>query len=78
MDAIIIESPFTPEDVKNVIWECGSEKAPGPDEFTFKFFKTFWSTIRDLALGCNSSFIILERKIKDSPTLNEFHQTSLI
>ena len=36
-----LEENFSYEEIKNAIWSCGNEKAPGPDGFTFKFFKRF-------------------------------------
>ncbi|XP_023764125.1 uncharacterized protein LOC111912612 [Lactuca sativa] len=38
MEAIKIEAPFSLEEVKDAVWQCGSDKAPGPDGFTFTFF----------------------------------------
>nr|KAJ0191688.1 hypothetical protein LSAT_V11C800406980 [Lactuca sativa] len=92
MDAIRIESPFSPEEVKAAVWDCGCEKAPGPDDFTFKFMKKFWGTIKEdvmkfvthfeesgsFARGCNSSFITLAPKIKDPLCLNDYRPISLI
>lgn len=92
MDAIKLEAPFSLEEVKAAIWACGSEKAPGPDEFTFKFIKTYWDTLKDdvinfvlhfdkfgtLKRGCNSSFITLAPKVKDSISLVDYQPISLI
>ena len=33
------------EEVKQVVWDCGSNKSPGPDGFNFSFFKEFWEII---------------------------------
>ncbi|GJY83471.1 putative RNA-directed DNA polymerase, eukaryota, reverse transcriptase zinc-binding domain protein [Tanacetum coccineum] len=29
------------------VWDCGGDRAPGPDGFTFRFFTTFWDTIAE-------------------------------
>ncbi|GJV05968.1 RNA-directed DNA polymerase, eukaryota, reverse transcriptase zinc-binding domain protein [Tanacetum coccineum] len=29
-------------EIKKAVWECGIDKAPGPDVFTFGFFRHFW------------------------------------
>lgn len=36
-----LEVPFSMEEIKHVVWECGNEKASGPDEFTFNFMKRY-------------------------------------
>ncbi|GJR19544.1 hypothetical protein Tco_0968071 [Tanacetum coccineum] len=41
-----IECEVTNEEIKRAVWECGSDKAPGPDGFTFGFFRRFWDLIK--------------------------------
>lgn len=41
-----LENPFSLEEIKAAIWACGSEKALGPDGFTFKFLKNYWELIK--------------------------------
>jgi len=33
---------FQEDEVKKVVWSCGSEESPGPDGLNFKFIKQFW------------------------------------
>nr|GEW05140.1 RNA-directed DNA polymerase, eukaryota [Tanacetum cinerariifolium]GEW05149.1 RNA-directed DNA polymerase, eukaryota [Tanacetum cinerariifolium] len=33
-----LESSISKEEFKNVVWDCGLDKSPGPDGFTFGFF----------------------------------------
>ena len=87
-----LESKITTEEIKNAIWACGSEKAPGPDGFTFKFLKRQWDLIQGdiikfvdyferfgrLERGCNSSFITLVPKCKDPSSLGDYRPISLI
>jgi hypothetical protein len=40
-------SPFTIEEVKEVIWSSDSSKCLGPDGFNFKFLKVCWDIIKD-------------------------------
>ncbi|KAJ0528446.1 hypothetical protein HanRHA438_Chr10g0432181 [Helianthus annuus] len=42
VEAETISGMFTDKEVKDVVFECGSDKAPGPDGFNFKFLKHFW------------------------------------
>ena len=34
---------------KEAMWSCGSDKAPGPDDFSFQFVKGFgfWDILKD-------------------------------
>lgn len=87
-----LESVISLEEVKSAVWNCGSERAPGPDGFTFKFLKTFWDIISGdvmkfirhfeehghLGRGCNSSFFTLVPKIKDPNTLGDYRPISVI
>nr|GEY89524.1 RNA-directed DNA polymerase, eukaryota, reverse transcriptase zinc-binding domain protein [Tanacetum cinerariifolium] len=37
-----LESDVTKVEIKKAVWDCGTDKAPGPDGFTFGFFRHFW------------------------------------
>nr|GEY65887.1 RNA-directed DNA polymerase, eukaryota [Tanacetum cinerariifolium] len=37
-----LEAKVTNEEIKKAVWDCGTDKAPGPDGFTFCFFRKFW------------------------------------
>nr|KAJ0222743.1 hypothetical protein LSAT_V11C200067800 [Lactuca sativa] len=87
-----LELPITPEEIKNVVWRCGNDKALGPDGFTFKIIKENWDIISgdiinfvnhfehhaSLAKGCNSSFITLVPKVRDPISLADYRPISLI
>ena len=67
----ILESEVSLEEVKDAVWDCGSDKSPGPDGFTFGFIKRYWKLMKDdffaavyeffnkgdIPIGCNASFI---------------------
>ncbi|GJR45012.1 RNA-directed DNA polymerase, eukaryota [Tanacetum coccineum] len=67
-------------------------KAPGPDGFTFGFYKRYWGLIESDVVaavkyffqtgtfykGCNSSFISLIPKIPDAKLVKDFRPISLI
>ncbi|GJY46656.1 RNA-directed DNA polymerase, eukaryota [Tanacetum coccineum] len=36
-----LESPISNEDIRTAVWGCGVDKSPGPDGFTFEFFRIF-------------------------------------
>nr|GEX46632.1 RNA-directed DNA polymerase, eukaryota, reverse transcriptase zinc-binding domain protein [Tanacetum cinerariifolium] len=87
-----LERMVTKEEVKKAVWDCGSDKSPGPDGFSFSFFRHFWSTIEkdifeavdcfftngDMPNGCNSNFIALIPKIIDANMVKDFRPISLI
>ena len=70
---------FLEEEVKQAVWDCGSDKSPGPDGVNFKFIKQFWQLLKPDILrfidefhvngvfprGCNASFITLIPKVAD-------------
>ncbi|XP_021975163.1 uncharacterized protein LOC110870283 [Helianthus annuus] len=47
VEATGISGCFTGKEIKNAVFECGSDKAPGPDGFNFKFLKHFWKYFED-------------------------------
>ena len=83
---------FQEEEVKRAVWECGSDKSPGPDGLTFKFIKQFWHIIKPDVLrflnefyvneifskGLNASFIALIPKVPDPQILSDYRLISLI
>nr|GFC64492.1 RNA-directed DNA polymerase, eukaryota, reverse transcriptase zinc-binding domain protein [Tanacetum cinerariifolium] len=87
-----LECMVMKEEVKKAVWDCGSDKSPGPDGFSFSFFRHFWSTIEkdifeavdcfftngDMPNGCNSNFIALIPKIIDANMVKDFRPISLI
>nr|GEW07339.1 RNA-directed DNA polymerase, eukaryota, reverse transcriptase zinc-binding domain protein [Tanacetum cinerariifolium] len=86
------EAEVSIEEIKKAVWDCGTDKAPGPDSFTFGFYKRFWGLIESDVVeavkyffqtgsfykGCNSSFITLISKIPDAKLVKDFRPISLI
>ncbi|GJX62019.1 RNA-directed DNA polymerase, eukaryota [Tanacetum coccineum] len=68
-----LEKPISKEEIRLAVWGCGENKSPGPDGFTFEFFRKLWDVVgMDFCIavewffehayfpvGCNSSFIAL-------------------
>ncbi|GKB97733.1 putative RNA-directed DNA polymerase, eukaryota, reverse transcriptase zinc-binding domain protein [Tanacetum coccineum] len=89
---IDLEREVTKEELKKAVWDCGTDKSPGPDGFTFGFYRQFWPIIEndvfgavtyfftnaDIPKGCNSSFISLIPKVPDANLVNDFRPISLI
>ncbi|GKA96706.1 RNA-directed DNA polymerase, eukaryota [Tanacetum coccineum] len=36
---------ITKDEIRKAVWNCGANKSPGPDGFTFEFFKRYWSLV---------------------------------
>ncbi|GJS76384.1 RNA-directed DNA polymerase, eukaryota [Tanacetum coccineum] len=87
-----LEAPISNDDIRTAVWGCGVDKSPGPDGFTFEFFRKFWTVIGPdfciavkwffehggFAIGCNSSFVTLIPKVLDPKTVSDFRPISLI
>ncbi|XP_026400308.1 uncharacterized protein LOC113296197 [Papaver somniferum] len=91
-ESISLEKPFSKEQVKNIIWHFGLNKAHGPDGFTMEFFKAAWEVIKSdlilvikefetrcsLAWGVNCTNLKLLSKTNGAISLNNFKPISLI
>ncbi|KAI3727188.1 hypothetical protein L1987_66999 [Smallanthus sonchifolius] len=91
-EAASISSPFSLEEIRMAVWDCGGDKAPGPDGFNFTFIKQYWELLQadfQIILGafyedgvisgvCSSSFIALIPKSNDPDSFNDFRPISLI
>ncbi|GJR53414.1 RNA-directed DNA polymerase, eukaryota, partial [Tanacetum coccineum] len=87
-----LECAVLKEELKKAVWDCGSDKSPGPDGFSFGFYRHFWSclendvfatvnyffTVGDILKGCNSCFIALIPKVHDATLVKDFRPISLI
>nr|GEV19749.1 RNA-directed DNA polymerase, eukaryota [Tanacetum cinerariifolium] len=74
-----LEASVSDEEIRKAVWGCGENKSPGPDGFTFEFFRKFWTVVGPdfciavkwffehgfFATGCNSSFVTLIQKTLD-------------
>ncbi|GJV67006.1 RNA-directed DNA polymerase, eukaryota [Tanacetum coccineum] len=88
----VLERCVSYDEIKSAVWDCGSNKSPGPDGFTFEFFRKFWKIIdKDVVAavscfldtgvfppGCNSSFIALIPKMHEAKMVKDFRPISLI
>lgn len=85
-------APFLEKEIKDAVFECGSDKAPGPNGFNFRFIKKFWSLFSGdfldifnnfaetgvISRGVGSSFITLVPKVNDPVDLGEYRPINLI
>ncbi|GKG04182.1 hypothetical protein Tco_0314569, partial [Tanacetum coccineum] len=40
-----MERGISKEEVKRAVWDCGVDKSPGRDGFSFSFYRHFWPVI---------------------------------
>ncbi|GKB88884.1 hypothetical protein Tco_0961156 [Tanacetum coccineum] len=69
-----LESPVSRDEVRNAVWGCGENKSPGPDGFSFEFFRKFWDTVEDATLRSLLSI----PKNQDPKFVNDYRPISLI
>ena len=76
------------EDIIDVIWSMEPDKSPGPDGFSFQFYRVCWTVIKKHLLrtiksfqlktkigGCtNSTFLALIPKELSPTTFERFHR----
>ncbi|GJW84113.1 hypothetical protein Tco_0157258 [Tanacetum coccineum] len=46
-DNIEFQKLVTKEEIRSAVWDCGSQKAPGPDGFSFLLLKTYWELLKE-------------------------------
>ncbi|GJY15544.1 RNA-directed DNA polymerase, eukaryota, reverse transcriptase zinc-binding domain protein [Tanacetum coccineum] len=90
--SIDLEREVSKQEIKTAVWGCGTDKSPGPDGFSFGFYRHFWPVIEhdvymavnhffihgEIPPGCNSSFIALIPKVPDANLVKDFRPISLI
>nr|GEW42912.1 RNA-directed DNA polymerase, eukaryota [Tanacetum cinerariifolium] len=87
-----LERVVSYDEIKNAVWDCGTNKFLGPDGFTFEFFRKYWKIIDNDVVAavmyffdtgvfppwCNSSFIALITKMHEAKMVKDFRPISLI
>ncbi|GJZ14187.1 RNA-directed DNA polymerase, eukaryota, reverse transcriptase zinc-binding domain protein [Tanacetum coccineum] len=87
-----LECQVSKEEIKRAVWDCGIDKSPGPDGFTFGFYRRYWNLIENDvvdAMTCffhqgsfpkdgNSSFVILIPKTPNANMVKDYRPISLI
>ncbi|XP_077226480.1 uncharacterized protein LOC143888946 [Tasmannia lanceolata] len=73
--------PFGAEEIKEVVFNCDGNRAPGPNGFNGAFFKQFWYLIGGEIVSPHQSAFIKDRLIQDNVLLthdlcHNFHKLS--
>lgn len=56
MNQALLEASVTQEKIKEAMWSCSGDKAPGPDGITFKFIKRYWHWLKQDTFDYISEF----------------------
>lgn len=89
---MVLEEPFSEEEIWEVVKTCDGNKAPGPDGFNLNFFKHFWPVLKmdifrffeefhhsgKLVKGLNAAFICLIPKCNKPELVADYRPISLI
>lgn len=89
---LILERIPTMEEVKNAVWSCGVDKAPGFDGFNFKFYRGMWEEIGEEVFcfvkqfmetgmfpsNLNVTWVTLIPKVRSPVSLKDYRPISLI
>ena len=92
IDFAQLESPFTTEEMDNVVKNMHADKSPGPDGFNGAFLKRSWNTVKgqfyqlcqDFHDGIvdiesiNTAYITVIPKINSLVYVNDFRALSLV
>jgi hypothetical protein len=92
-DLAALDVPFSEEEVWETTKRLSSDKAPGPDGFTDRFYKSCWHIIKTdimVAISCvwarkfrnmralNSAFITLLPKMDEASHVKDYRPISLV
>ncbi|KAL2252033.1 UNVERIFIED_CONTAM: hypothetical protein Sindi_2325600 [Sesamum indicum] len=73
--------PFTPADVKQVVFDIAEDKAPGPDGYSSGFFKAAWPIVGQeyrptSEADKNTTLLVLIPKVHSPMTVSDFRPTA--
>ncbi|GJX98681.1 RNA-directed DNA polymerase, eukaryota [Tanacetum coccineum] len=53
-----LECDVTFDEIKKAVWDCGTNKSPGPDGFSFDFIRTFWDILKQDFVNAIPYFLV--------------------
>ncbi|GKC99053.1 putative RNA-directed DNA polymerase, eukaryota, reverse transcriptase zinc-binding domain protein, partial [Tanacetum coccineum] len=91
-DRVYLDDVVSLEEIKHAVWDCGSQKAPGLDGFSFMFINKYWDLLHldiqnfvvsffssgKFPLRVNSSFFTLIPKVANPLYIKDYKPISLI
>nr|GEY90958.1 RNA-directed DNA polymerase, eukaryota [Tanacetum cinerariifolium] len=65
MQHIDMESDVSYQEIKRAVWDCGVDKSPRSDSFTFGFIRRFWSLLEKDVVAAVKYFLLPVPFLKD-------------
>ncbi|XP_039054282.1 uncharacterized protein LOC120196577 [Hibiscus syriacus] len=78
VDAEGLEVIFSIEEVKDTVWSCGKDKAPGPDGFNIVFFKKAWEWVKEDLMKTKDKFYRNGKLVANPTEISEYRPISLV
>ena len=90
--SLFLEKTPSREEVKQAVWACGIDKAPGFDGYNFKFIREMWDVIKDdiyesvleffttgkSARQLNVTWVTLIPKVENPTTIEKYRPISMV
>ena len=90
--AAFLETIPSSEEVKQAVWACGIDKAPGFDGYNFKFIWKMWDILKDeiyefvmdfFVAGCsvrhlNVTWVTLIQKVENPSSIDDYRPISMV
>ncbi|KAI5420497.1 hypothetical protein KIW84_044336, partial [Lathyrus oleraceus] len=91
-EILLLEAPFTEEEIRAAVWSCDGAKSPGPDGFNFVFIKKCWFFMKEDIISFGkyfhekaylpkvviSAFLTLILKVAHPSNLGEYKPVCLV
>ncbi|KAI5413752.1 hypothetical protein KIW84_058053 [Lathyrus oleraceus] len=60
-DNVMLEKPFSLEELKETIWDCAGDKTPGLNGFSLEFFKKGWDFLKEDLMNFLNEFFVSDK-----------------
>lgn len=60
-DNVMLEKPFSLEELKETIWDCAGDKTPGLNGFSLEFFKQGWDFLKEDLMNFLNEFFVSDK-----------------